>query len=379
MQRSTLAAPALLTALAALAFGCAHKADDSVIRLGEYGALSGDTATFGQTTHEGVQMAVDEINAAGGLKGKLIQLTTEDDQGKPEQAALVVEKLISDDQVHAVIGEVASSNSLAAAPIAQRHGVPMISPSSTNPKVTQQGDYIFRVCFIDPFQGKVAAKFAAGTLHAKTAAILRDQKSDYSIGLADVFIKEFTAAGGQVVDDKAYTAGDVDFKAQLTGLRDKKPDLIYVPGYYSEVGLIARQARELGLKQPLMGGDGWESPELYKIGGAALEGCYFSNHCAPDSTEVVVKNFVSKYTARWGHAPGALAMLGYDAVKVFADAVKRAPDLSGAALRDALAKTKEYPGVTGSISMDANRDAVKSAVILQIRDGKATYVATVKP
>ena len=376
MKRKHLAA---LAVVSALAVGCAHKADDTVIRLGEYGALSGDTATFGQTTHEGVQMAVDEINAAGGLKGKLIQLSTEDDQGKPEQAALVVEKLISDDQVHAVIGEVASSNSLAAAPIAQRHGVPMISPSSTNPKVTQQGDYIFRVCFIDPFQGKVAAKFALGALHAKTAAILRDQKSDYSIGLADVFTKEFTAAGGQIVDDKAYTAGDVDFKAQLTGLRDKKPDLIYVPGYYSEVGLIARQARELGLKQPLMGGDGWESPELYKIGGAALEGCYFSNHCAPDSTEPVVKNFVSKYTARWGHAPGALAMLGYDAVKVFADAVKRAPDLSGAALRDALAKTKDFPGVTGGISMDANRDAVKSAVILKIKDGKASYLESVKP
>ena len=379
MTRKQLAALAAAAALAALAFGCAHKADDTVIRLGEYGALSGDTATFGQTTHEGVQMAVDEINAAGGIKGKLIQLSTEDDQGKPEQAALVVEKLISDNQVHAVIGEVASSNSLAAAPIAQRHGVPMISPSSTNPKVTQQGDYVFRVCFIDPFQGKVAAKFAAGALHARTAAILRDQKSDYSIGLADVFAKEFIAAGGQIVDDKAYTAGDVDFKAQLTGLRDKKPDLIYVPGYYSEVGLIARQARELGLKQPLMGGDGWESPELYKIGGEALEGCYFSNHCAPDSTEAVVKNFVSKYTARWGHAPGALAMLGYDAVKVFADAVKRAPDLGGASLRDALAKTKDFPGVTGGISMDANRDAVKSAVILKIQDGKATYLATVKP
>jgi len=376
MKRTSLAALAVLTALA---FGCAHKADDSVIRIGEFGAMTGDTATFGQTTHEGVQMAVEEINAAGGIKGKQIQLTTEDDQGRPEQASLVVEKLISDNQVHAVVGEVASSNSLAAAPIAQRHGVPMISPSSTNPKVTQQGDYIFRVCFIDPFQGKVAAKFAFGTLHAKTAAILRDQKSDYSLGLADVFSREFAAAGGQVVDDKAYTAGDVDFKAQLTGLREKKPDVIYVPGYYSEVGLIARQARGLGLKQPLLGGDGWESPELYKIGGAALEGSYFSNHSAPDSTEPVVRNFVSKYTARWGHAPGALAMLGYDAIKVLADAIKRAPDLGGKSLRDALARTKDFPGVTGVISMDANRDAVKSAVILKIKDGKATYLETVKP
>jgi branched-chain amino acid transport system substrate-binding protein len=376
MKRTSLAA---LAALALFTSGCAPKVDDTVVRIGEFGALTGDTATFGTTTHEGVQLAVDEINNGGGIKGKLIKLTTEDDQGKPDQAALVVEKLISRDQVQAVIGEVASSNSLAAAPLAQRAKIPMISPSSTNPKVTQQGDYIFRVCFIDPFQGKVAAKFAHETLRARTAAILRDQKSDYSLGLADVFSKEFTAAGGTIVDDKAYTAGDVDFKGQLTGLRDKKPDVIYVPGYYGEVGLIAKQARGLGLEQPLLGGDGWESEELYKIGGAALDGCYFSNHSAPDSTEPQVHAFVDKYNARWHHSPGALAMLGYDAVKFLAAAMAKAPDLSGPSLRDALAATQDFPGVTGNISMDANRDAVKSAVILQIRGGKAHYMATVKP
>lgn len=375
MKRVPLAALAALLLLNA----CAPKADDSVIRLGEYGALTGDIATFGQTTHEGMQLAVEEINAAGGIKGVPVKLITEDDQGKPEQAALVAEKLITRDKVHVLIGEVASSNSLAAAPVAQRNKIPMVSPSSTNPKVTQQGDYIFRVCFIDPFQGKVVAKFATETLKAKTAVILRDQKADYSIGLADVFAKEFPAMGGKILADKAYVAGDVDFKAQLTSFRELKPDVIYIPGYYSEVGLIAKQARQLGLKQPLLGSDGWESEELYKIGGAALENTYFSNHSAPDSTEPVVKDFVLKYKARYQHAPGALAMLGYDAVKVVADALTRSPSLRGPAIRDALAATKDFAGVTGNLTIDADRNAVKSAVILQIKKGKAVYLATVNP
>ena len=358
--------------------GC-HKVDDSVIRIGEYGAMTGDIATFGQTTHDGVQMAIDEANEAGGLKGKKIVLSMEDDQSKPEQAALVVEKLITRNDVQAVIGEVASSNSLAAAPTAQRHKIPMISPSSTNPKVTAQGDYIFRVCFIDPFQGHVMAKFARETLKAKTAVILRDQKSDYSIGLADVFSHEFEAMGGKVLDDKAYVAGDVDFKAQLTSFRDRKPDVFFVPGYYTEVGLIAKQARQLGLKQALLGGDGWESPELIKIGGEALNGCYFSNHSAPDSKEPVVQDFVKKFEARYKKEPGALTMLGYDAAKLTLDAMGRAKSSSSADLRDALAATKDYQGVTGKISIDSNRNAVKSAVVLKIAGGKASYLETVNP
>jgi branched-chain amino acid transport system substrate-binding protein len=268
---------------------------------------------------------------------------------------------------------------LAAAPMAQSHRIPMVSPSSTNPKVTAVGDYIFRVCFIDPFQGKVMAKFARETLKAQTAVIFRDQKSDYSIGLANVFAKEFTAAGGTIADDKAYVASDVDFKAQLTAFRDKKPDVIFVPGYYSEVGLIAKQARQLGMKQPLLGGDGWESPELFKIGGSALDGCYFSNHCAPDSKEPVVQSFVAKFQARFKHAPGALTMLGYDAAKMALDAMGRAKSLRGDDIRDALAATKDYPGVTGKISMDADRNAVKNAVVLKIDKGKAEFLETVNP
>ena len=369
---------ATLAAIALLA-GCGPKPDDSVIRIGEYGAMTGDIATFGQTTHDGIVMAIDEANAAGGFKGKPIKLITEDDQSKAEQAALVIEKLISSDKVHAVIGEVASSNSLAAAPTAQRHKIPMISPSSTNPKVTQQGDYIFRVCFIDPFQGRVMAKFARETLKAKTAVVFRDQKSDYSIGLANVFAKEFSAMGGTIADDKAYVAGDVDFKAQLTSFGTKKPDVIFVPGYYNDIGLIAKQASQLGLKQPLLGGDGWESPELFKIGGSALEGCYYSNHSAPDSKDPLVVDFVKKYQARYKQAPGALAMLGYDAAKLTLDAMGRAKSLRGNDIRDALAATKDYVGVTGHITMDADRNAVKSAVVLKVSKGKAVYLETVNP
>jgi branched-chain amino acid transport system substrate-binding protein len=365
-------------ALLALVASCA-KAPDNEIRVGEFGSMTGETATFGQTTHEGIQMAVDEVNAAGGIKGKLVRLISEDDQGKAEEAANVVNKLISNDQVHAILGEVASSNSLAAAPIAQRAGIPMISPSSTNPKVTQQGDYIFRVCFIDPFQGKVMAKFATATLHAKTAAILRDKSSDYSVGLADVFVKEFGGMGGNIVLDQAYQAKDVDFKSQLTTIKEKKPDVIYVPGYYTEVGLIAKQAREMGINVPLLGGDGWESPELYAIGGKALEGDYFSNHCSPQSKAKEVVDFVAKHQAKYNKAPGALTMLGYDAANVLFDAIRRSPSLAGADLKAAIAATADFQGVTGKISLDSNRDAIKSAVVLKIKGGQAEYVATVNP
>ncbi len=362
-----------------LGAACAPKTADHSIRLGEFDALTGDTATFGQTTHEGIELAVEQINASGGVKGRPLKLFTEDDEGKPDQAALVAEKLITQDRVRVLIGEVASSDSLAVAPIAQRYGVPMISPSSTNPKVTQQGDYIFRVCFIDSFQGQVAAKFARDTLKCRRAAVLRDERSDYSLGLADVFSRDFKALGGTIVADKAYMGGDVDFKAQLAAIRAAHPDVVYVPGYYGEVGLIARQARALGITVPLLGGDGWESEELFKIGGAALEGCYFTNHCAPDSPDPVVRRFVATYEARWHHEPGALAMLGYDAVRVAADALKRAPNLDGNSIREALAATRDFPGVTGRISMDADRNAIKSAVILEIKGGRAVYKETVNP
>jgi len=281
--------------------------------------------------------------------------------------------------VVAILGEVASGRSLEAAPICQQSQIPMVSPSSTNPKVTQVGDYIFRVCFIDPFQGQVMADFAIDKLKAKTAAIFRDQKSDYSMGLADYFITRFLSKGGKIVSDQSYVQGDIDFKAQLTNLRATKPDVIFVPGYYTEVGLIARQARELRLKQPLLGGDGWDSPKLFEIGGKALEGCYHSDHFTAQSKDPKVQAYVKKYQAAWGHVPDALATLAYDAAGVLAQALKSAKTLSGQDIRDALASVKNYQGVTGSISMNENRDAVKPAVVLKISGGKEVYVSTVNP
>ena len=378
MKRSLLFA-GLLILTAGFAISCGPKVNPNEIVIGEYGSLTGPAATFGQSNHEGLTLAVDEINAAGGVNGKTLRVISMDDEGKPEEAALAVTKLITEENAQVIVGEVASSNSLAAAPICQQHQVPMISPSSTNVQVTQVGNYIFRMCFIDPFQGQVMADFALGKLKARAAAVLRDQKSDYSMGLADAFVKRFKAKGGVIVSDQSYVQGDIDFKSQLTTVRGKKPAVIFVPGYYTEVGLIAKQARELGLKVPLMGGDGWDSAQLYEIGGAALDGCYFSNHYSSQSTAPQVVAFVKKYNDRFHHTPDALATLAYDAGGYLGYALKNAKSFSGADIRDALASVKKYPGVTGGITLDANRDPIKPAVVLEVEGGKANYVTTVNP
>ena len=305
----------------------------------------------------------------------------EDDQGKPEQAKTVVSKLINQDKVVAVLGEVASTNSLAAAPVAQDAKIPMITPSSTNPKVTETGDYISRVCFIDPFQGSVMAKFAANTLKAKTAAIIGDVQSDYSKGLTQFFTEEFTKLGGKVVAEQKYAQTDPDFKAQLTAIRNTNPDVIYIPGYYGQVAIIAKQARELGMNMPLLGGDGWDSPELWKLGGDALKNAYISNHYSAENPAPEIQNFVKNYTAKFGNAPDSLAALAYDAAKVLADAIKRAGGTDGAKLKDAINATKSFPGVTGAISLDDKRNAVKPAVVLELTpaQSKFTYNTTIFP
>ena len=349
------------------------------ILIGEVGSLTGSEATFGTSTRDGVDLAIKQINAAGGIKGKKLRVIVMDDQGKPEEAATAVTKLITQDKVTAILGEVASSRSLAMGPIAQSNKVPMVTPSSTNPKVTQVGDYVFRVCFIDPFQGSVMAKFATNTLKVKKAAILRDIKNDYSVGLANFFTETFKKAGGEIVVDQSYSAGDVDFKSQLTSIKGKGPEVIFVPGYYTEVGLIARQARELGIKAPLLGGDGWDSTKLTEIGGAALNGSYFSNHYSPDDQSPTVQQFISEYKNMFGAVPDGLAAMGYDAAMVLADAMKRAPTLSNQDIRDALAATKDYPGVTGKITIDKNRDAVKSAVVIEVKSTGFTFKETIDP
>jgi branched-chain amino acid transport system substrate-binding protein len=380
---------------------CGKKAGEIVI--GEYGSLTGPTATFGKSTNKGIAMAVQQANETGGVAGATLRVITEDDQGRPEEAATAVNKLISQDQVIAVIGEVASSNSLAGAPICQKSGVPMISPSSTSVKVTEVGDYIFRVCFIDPFQGAVMAKFAAQSLRLTRVAILRDLRSDYSIGLADVFRSTFESLGGTISADESYQQGDVDFRAPLTALIASNPQAIFVPGYYTDVGLIARQSRDLGLAVPLLGGDGWDSPKLTEIGGKAIEGCYFSNHYATDDQNPVVQDFIANYKSKYNEVPDALAALGFDAARLLIHALKElqkskpaefASLQSGGAtsgeakesrlqalrsVRDLLAQTREFPGVTGSISLDEKRNALKPAVVLKIQDQKFSFVERIAP
>ncbi len=372
-----------------LTFGCVDKSGTGgttsgggdTIKIGYYGDMTGPTSSFGQSTKNGIELAFAEINAAGGVNGKQLQLISEDDQGRPEQAKTVVSKLINTDKVVAVLGEVASTNSLAAAPVAQEAKIPMITPSSTNPKVTEIGDYISRVCFIDPFQGATMAKFATTTLKAKTAAILGDLNSDYSKGLTQFFEAEFTKSGGRIVAKEAYTNTDPDFKGQLTKIRDLNPDVIYVPGYYGQVGIIAKQARELGMKQPLLGGDGWDSPELWKLGGASLENSYISNHYSADNPAPEIQNFVKNYKAKYDVVPDSLAALAYDAAKVLADAIKRAGGTDSAKLKDAINATKNFAGVTGTITLDASRNAVKPAVVLALdpAGSKFTFKETIYP
>jgi len=388
---------AVLMTMAVLATACEKKAVEApkaaspaaaapagdTILIGHVGSLTGSEASFGTSTENGIRLAIEDINAKGGIKGKRVAAKTYDDQGKPEEAAVAATRLITQDKVTVLIGEVASSRSLAMAPIADANQVPQISPTSTNPRVTKDGDktrpYVFRVCFIDPFQGTVMAKFARENLKLKKVAILRDVGSDYSVGLADYFKKKFEELGGTVVNDQSFKSGDQDFKAQLTTIKGKAPEMIYVPGYYTDVALVARQARELGIKVPLGGGDGWDSSKLYEIAQGALDGSYFSNHYTDENPDPLIQTFVKRYREKFGATPDSMAALGYDAAHVAFDAMARAPDLSGPAVAAAIAATKGFPGVGGTITIDADHNAVKSAVVLRIEKNKARYLATVEP
>lgn len=368
------ALPALLLALALSA-----RADE--IKIGEYASLTGKEAAFGQSSHKGTLLAIEEINAGGGVLGKKLDLITEDDQSKPGEPSTAVRKLIARDKVVAILGEVASSRSLEAAPVCEASRIPMISPSSTNPKVTQIGRYIFRVCFIDSFQGTVLAKFAKDTLHARRVALLTSVSSAYSVGLARFFKERFTADGGEIALEEKYSEGDKDFHAQLTAVKAAGVDAIFVPGYYTEAALICKQAHELGiLGVPIFGGDGWEAPELIQIGGVDVEGCYFSTHYSPEMPSPLVQAFVKKFQARFnGETPDAMAALGYDSAMILADAIKRAGSTRNTKIRDALAETRDFPGVTGRTTIDRQRNATKSAVIMTIKDGRFKFVQTVEP
>lgn len=391
MKRKSIQFISLATGLAMLAgvvAGCGggKPADSKTIKLGFVYELTGGTATFGTSALNGSKLAMKEINAKGGVLGKQLEGVVADNKSEPSESANAMTKVVTQDKVATVIGFTTSSNALAATGIAQSNKVPLVSAAATNPKVTldektgKVKDYVFRVCFIDPFQGTVGANFALNTLKSKNAAIMIDNSSDYSKGLAQFFKESFTKNGGTLVAEEAYLQKDQDFKTILTKIKATNPDLIYVPGYYEEVGKIIRQAREMGITAPFLGGDGWDSPKLVEIGtGVALNNCFFTNHYSPDDTSAESKAFVEAYKKEYNQAPDAMAVLGYDAVYAVADAIKRAGEVDPAKIQQALAATKDFKAVTGMLTMNGTHDAVKSAVIIEMKDGKQAYKATVNP
>ena len=373
---SRLVPIAALLALAATRLVAA----DASLKVGAVFPMSGSQSTFGEESLNGVALALDELKASDPTFAAKITVVKEDEKSNPVDAANAVKKLLNVDKVDVVYGTVASSNTLSMTAAVNDAGKVLVTPASTNPEVTKKGDGIFRTCFIDPFQGSVLANFALSNLGKKKAAILLDTKSDYSKGLAQFFREAFVAGGGVIVAEESYEAGKKDFKTQLTKIRGKGPEVLLIPGYYNEAGLIMKQAKQMGFKVTMLGGDGWDSPDLYKLAGAdAVQDNYFSSHFTPDDTDPAVQKFVKTYTERFKKAPGAMAALGYDGILVIADAFKRAGSNDAAALKKALGATSGFKGVSGVISINASRDAEKEAVVLKTLGDKAVFAAKVAP
>jgi branched-chain amino acid transport system substrate-binding protein len=351
----------------------------TTVKIGEVDPLTGGVSQFGIGCHQGFVLAFDEINRGGGILGQKLELVTEDNQSKPGQSSTAVRKLITQDKVVAILGDATSSATLEAAPIAQDDKIPMITPTATNPRITEVGDFIFRVCFLDEFQGRVLAKFTREKLNAEKVFTLIDVKQDYSVDLSKFFKDEFSKLGGKIVGEQSYSTGDTDFRAQLTSIRAAQPDVVCVPGYYQEVALIVKQGRQIGLNMPFVGCDGWADQALVAIGGKAVDGCYFTNHFSPDDPTPIVKEFVARYQEKYGAPPDTFAALGYDAARLLADAIKRAGSPDSKALRDALAETAGFGGVTGQISFDANRNASKPGLIVRVKGGRFEIEEKIAP
>lgn len=369
----------LAVAATMLAVVSCAKTNSNEIVIGEFNSLTGGTATFGRDSHDGIVLAIDDQNAKGGLLGKKIKLITEDDQSRPEEAKSAVLKLIERQKVVALLGEAASGKSLAAGPEAQRHKIPMLAPSSTNPKVTQIGDFIFRACYIDPFQGEQMALFAVNTLHLKKIAIFKDVKNDYSVGLAEVFAAAVKRLGGEIVATESYSEGDVEFRSQLTSIKSTAPQAVFVPGYYTEVGLIARQARELGLTVPFLGTDGWDSSKTVEIGGDAVNNSYYSTAFATDDPEPKVQQFITTFKTRYGHVPSGIAVLGYEGARMMLDAIRRAGTTDSVKIRDALAATKDFESVSSKVTVGPDRNLRKRLVIVKIDGGQSKFYTAINP
>ncbi|MEO0076853.1 MAG: ABC transporter substrate-binding protein [candidate division WOR-3 bacterium] len=372
-----------VSVLLSLTITCGKK-ESNIIKIGLIVPITGDVKTFGESVRNSVLLAVEEINQKGGINGKQVKIITADDKNDPTEASNAASKLINQDKVKFIIGSVASKSSIPLSEICQQSKVLMITPTSTNPKVTvkdngERKDFVFRACFIDPFQGTVAAKFAIEYLKAKKAAVLYDKSNDYSTGLAEFFRDNFTTNGGQVVLFESYGKDDVDFSALLTKVKASNVDVLFLPDYYTKVGLITKQARQLGITAQFLGGDGWDSPEMAKIAGEAINGGYFTNHYSPEDPRPEVQNWVAKYEAKYGTKPDALGTLGYDAALLLLEAMKMAGSENPALVRDALIKLSNFPCVSGNVTFDAFGNPVKNAVILQYQNGEQKYIATVQP
>ena len=343
---------------------------DNKIRIGAVMSLTGDTGRYGLSALNGMRMAFEDVNGRGGVGGKRVELIVQDTRSDLSETETVARRLVEEQRVHALLGEIVSSRSLVVADIAQRAHVPMLTPSSTSPEVTSRGDYIFRSCYTDPLQGAALAHFAAQTLGARRAAMLLDARQGYSTTLAGFIRENFARRGGEVVIEQSYNEGDNYFTEQLDAIKAAGPDVIFLPGYYREAGLIAREAKKLGVTAPLIGGDGWDSRQLYEIGESALLGSYFSSHYSADDPDPLVQQFVADYRRLHESAPDAFAATAYDAARIMLAAFERAGGATaGPAIRDALAETRDFSGVTGRITFNAMRDAIKPIVIIKIEDG----------
>jgi branched-chain amino acid transport system substrate-binding protein len=363
--------------------GCGGGTTNEVV-IGHVAPLTGDIKTFGESTKNGFQLAIEEANQAGGVLGRPIRTVIVDDKNDPTEASNAAAKLINQDRVHYIVGSVSSKCSIPLSEIAQSNRVLMITPTSTNPKVTvredgTRKDFVFRACFTDPFQGAAAARIAREQFHAQRAAVLYDVGNDYVKGLAEFFRDAFRGAGGEICAYESYAKDDVDFSALLTKLKGEKPDLIFIPDYYNKVGLIAKQARQMGITAQLLGGDGWDSPEMTRIAGDAIEGGVFTNHYSPQDPRPEVQTWVAKYQAKYGGKPDALATLAYDATLLMLEAIRRAGVDDPTKVRDALAAIRDFKSVSGSITFDPQGNPVKSVAVLQYKNGEQTFMTSIAP
>jgi len=355
------------------------------IKIGANLELSGAVASYGSSEADAIDLAIEEINAAGGIDGKKIELIKVDNKSDAAEATNAAIKLTSQDKVTAIIGAATSGNSVAQVQIATDTKTPMISPSGTSTTVTVGKDgkvnpFTFRTAFIDPFQGTVAANFAANELKVKTAAVYGDNASDYAKGLAESFIKDFKAAGGTIVAEESYVAKDTDFRSTLTRIKGSNPDFVFIPGYYEEVGLIVKQARELGITVPLMGADGWDSPTIVDLAGAkALNNTYIITAYSAEDTDGKAKEFADNFTKKYGKAPNSFHALGYDSVYLLKDAIERAGSLDGTKIKEAIESTDNLDLATGLYSVDENHHPIKSATIIEFVDGEQKFMTKVNP